>query len=35
MLYVGNQDALVAFYPELLDESGFNDFTRTEMNIML
>lgn len=34
MLYVGNQDALVAFYQPFLDEPN-NSFARTELNIML
>ena len=30
MLYVGNQDALVAFYPTLPDDD-LNKFTRNEL----
>ncbi len=34
MLYVGSQDALVAYYPPLLDE-GRNNYRRTELDIIL
>ena len=33
-LYIGAQDALVAFYPRL-EEDGMNDYTRRELDIFL
>lgn len=34
MLYVGSQDALVAYFPPILDDTN-NNYKRSEMEILL